>query len=227
MPGRIEEKLDFIITNMKAGTAPQQRQRAFKSGFATPKSQKTKEDGQNERNVRAKSIFLKLSTLTNSLYQSFVRASINAFMGINKTKGILEKKDEIYAINTPIKNQIRRFENTGASKDEPDLEPMIINFDRLRGRWNEAVFAKFLSKIEEDGYNDDEPIPQDEADKIELVFYRRLERMLTELNKNRPIEDEDPEETEERVGRIDKRVAVLSRRNARRNQVKPALIASH
>lgn len=137
-------------------------------------------------------------------------------MGIKGTKGVLQLKDVVFAKETPVKNQIARFEKQGRVVDEPELEPMVINFDRIKGRWNEAIFEKFVEAHER---NDDEKYTEEEIQEVKKVFYRRLERMLTELNKVRPNEEEFPEDVEERVGNENERVAAISRRNARRTQV--------
>lgn len=129
---------------------------------------------------------------------------------------MLQLKDDIFAKETAMKNQMARFEKYGRDVDEPVLEPMTINFDKIKGRWNEAIFEKFVQAHET---KDGTKYSEEEIEEIRSVFYRRLERMLTELNKIRPKGEEFPEDVEERVRKENERVAAISRRNARRTQV--------
>lgn len=144
-------------------------------------------------------------------------------MGIKSTKNILDKKDSIFARNTPIQNQIQRYEESGSDRDKPELDPMIINFNKLKGNWNEAVFTLFCETLEEEGYggvNEAHPeIADEEVEKLRDAFFKRLGRMQTELNKYRPREGEHPEDTEERIAIINAKTTSANRKIGRRKHV--------
>lgn len=146
-------------------------------------------------------------------------------MRIKCTKDILDKKDEIFAKNTAIQNQIQRYEKDGNGRDKPNLEPMIVNFNpaQLRGKWNNCIFLLFVEKLEEEGYHDvnenNPDLPEDEFIKVRDAFFKRLTRFQTELNKHRPREGEHPEDAEEQIERANTRTTSANRKNGRRKQV--------
>lgn len=152
---------------------------------------------------------------------------MNFLMDITTTKDVLQIKDQVFASNTPIKNKIARYEKTGSLQDAPSLRPLWINWGNLKGRWNETVFDKFVEYAREEEYWGDEDIPEDEVKKMETAFYRRLERMLTELNRNRPKEGEAVEETTQRIEESRALQAGMARRTTRRVQVCITIISEN
>lgn len=129
---------------------------------------------------------------------------------------ILRYKDEIYAEETPTKLQIEHFELEGHDDDVPSLEPMVVNWDKLKGRWNEDIFSQFIEYAKGDGYEGGDDIPEEEAEKMKVVFYDRLRWMLTVLNNNRPRPGESQEDGQARLEDRAEEKAANARRNSRR-----------
>jgi hypothetical protein len=142
---------------------------------------------------------------------------MNSLIGIRTTNEILQFKDEIYATDTELQRAISLYEEN-ETDDGPQLQPMVINWKTVNGRWNEELFLQFLAYAEEQGYGEG-TIEGDEEDEMREMFYARVHRMVGVINANRPKPKETPRQTKERVQNRNKWVLAMNRRNTRRQEV--------
>lgn len=136
---------------------------------------------------------------------------MNSLIGIRTTNEILQFKDEIYATDTVLQRAMSLYEENEAD-DGPQLNPMMINWRRVNGRWNEELFLQFLGYAEEQGYAEGR-IEGDDEDEMREMFYARVNRMVGVINANRPRPKETVRQTEERVQNRQKEVLAMNRRN--------------
>jgi hypothetical protein len=122
---------------------------------------------------------------------------MNSLIGIRTTNEILQFTDEIYATDTALQKAMSLYEEN-ETDDGPQLEPMVINWKTVNGRWNEELFLQFLAYAEDQGYAEGN-IEDDEEDKMREMFYARINRMVGVINANRPKPKETPRQTTERV----------------------------
>lgn len=106
----------------------------------------------------------------------------------------------------------------GDGDEEPQLEPMKINWKVANGRWNEGLFLQFLAYADHEGYAEG-GIGEEDEDELREMFYARIDRMVGVINLNRPKPKETPQQTERRVQGRHKEVLSLNRRNTRRREV--------
>jgi len=142
---------------------------------------------------------------------------MNSLIGIRVTNDILQLKDEIYATDTELQRTMSLYEEN-ETDDGPQLEPMMINWKTVNGRWNEELFLQFLAYAEDQGYAEG-TIEDDDEDEMREMFYARINRMVGVINANRPKPKETPRQTEERVQNRNKGVLAMNRRNTRRREV--------
>ena len=135
-------------------------------------------------------------------------------MELNNTKDILKFRDEFLADETPLKVQMRRYEETGNDRLAPTLEPMRINWEIIKGRWNERVCELIIERVV-----GEERLTEEEFEAVSGAFIKRLKRLRDELSKHRPRDGETADDVVERAESRDQDLAAARRRNARRKQV--------
>ena len=99
------------------------------------------------------------------------------YLEISKTKDILKFKDQFLNVANPIQHRIQRFEASGEETFGPKmnehLDPMVINWQKINGLWNEALLALLVQRIEDENFMGKEPFP---GDSVVSIFPGRVVR---------------------------------------------------
>lgn len=124
--------------------------------------------------------------------------------------------DEIFASDTPLQRRMAMYEDRGLG--HPDLEPMRINWKVFNGKWNEGLCEQFVEYCVKKGFGEGNP-SKDELQLVTDVFWKRLGRIRTWVNRNTPKETETFEEVDIRNAERHRNTLEIARRNSRRQQV--------
>ncbi|PPQ97546.1 LOW QUALITY PROTEIN: hypothetical protein CVT26_002331 [Gymnopilus dilepis] len=212
----LEAKVDLIMNSLGiAGgkISPLQRRdtRFPARDFRSPRIKVSKAEGRNER----------LASTTNycshvDRYPSTFRLG-SGLLGIRQDRDILNARDSLYIQNHPLKQRMAQFEkNKGPGPST--LEPLEVNWDIVYGRWNEGIFALFLTHCRENGYGNGQ-ITEEDEDEISEIFFNRLERIQGIINEYRPKPDETLEQADQRYQIKHLTKLSVARRNRRRGEL--------
>lgn len=138
---------------------------------------------------------------------------------INKDMEILNKATEIYATDSPLQLSMDNYE-LGQGAGPMILKPMQINWEKIDGKWNGRLLELFFQHCDREDFLGGALSDEDLLEVREL-FFNRLRRLATIINKYRPSQTETLERFAKRVENRHNAELSRQRRTTRRNEVHP------
>lgn len=145
-----------------------------------------------------------------------MRQCTNELMQIKHDRDVLDD-DDLYEFNTPKKRKMASYEND-EDVPGPDLNPMLPNWDKIDGKWNEELFKLFIAYCKDNGEEDRIGTDEEEYE-IHEMFMDRLRRLKNLISRWKPKNNERKEAMAERLSSKHKEGLQRQRRHTRRGQV--------
>ncbi|PPQ74514.1 hypothetical protein CVT26_007985 [Gymnopilus dilepis] len=138
-------------------------------------------------------------------------------LGISKDIEILNNAITLYAENSTTQASMDAYE-LGQGLGPTTLKPMHVNWAKIDGKWNGRLLEMFFQHCREQHYSA-EALSDIDLLEIRELFFNRLRRLATIINKYRPAKTEALEDFAKRVKNRHVSELARQRRTTRRNEV--------